>query len=138
MYERVKCKVRNGENFSDVINCVAGVKQGDACSPALFSIFINELALQVIDNGRHGASLSLSALELLILLLADDIILLSETIVGLQTQLNNLHSAALSLQLKINMKKSNIIVFRKGGYLGARERWFYGGEVMPVVNVYKH
>ena len=36
------------------------------------------------------------------------------------------------------MSKSNIIVFRKGGYLGARERWMYDSVVMPVVNVYKY
>ena len=36
------------------------------------------------------------------------------------------------------MSKSNIIVFRKGGYLGARERWMYDCVVMSVVNVYKY
>jgi len=36
------------------------------------------------------------------------------------------------------MSKSNIIVFRKGGYLAAREKWMYNGICMPVVNVYKY
>ena len=36
------------------------------------------------------------------------------------------------------MSKSNIVVFRKGGYLGARERWTYDSIVLPVVNVYKY
>ena len=58
-----------------------------------------------------------------ILLLANDIVLLSETVIGLQTQLNNLKNAANELQLKVNLDKSNIVVFRKGGYLAARERW---------------
>ena len=49
------------------------------------------------------------------MLFADDMILLSETVIGLQTQLNNLFSAASRLQLKVNMNKSNIVVFRKGG-----------------------
>ena len=71
------------------------------------------------------------------MLLADDVVLLSETVVGLQTQLNSLQRAASSLQLKVNMSKSNLIVFRKGGYLGARERWMYDSVVMPVVNLYK-
>ena len=39
--------------------------------------------------------------------------------------------------VKSNMSKSNIVVFRKGGYLGARERWTYD-VVLPVVNVYKY
>ena len=36
------------------------------------------------------------------------------------------------------MSKSNIVVFRKGGYLGVRERWTYDRVVLPVVNVYKY
>jgi len=36
------------------------------------------------------------------------------------------------------MSKSNIVVFRKGGYLCARERWTYDSVVLPVVNVYKY
>ena len=61
-----------------------------------------------------------------------------KTVVGLQAQLNSLHRAACRLKLTVNLDKSNIIVFRKGGYLGARERWVYGDSVMPVVNVYKY
>ena len=52
------------------------------CSPILFSLFINELALQVIDKGRHGACFMIDAFELFILLLAGDVILISETVVG--------------------------------------------------------
>ena len=55
-------------------------------------------------------------MELFILLFADDIILLSETVTGLQTQLNSLCHAASDHKLKTNMNKSNMIVFRKGGY----------------------
>ena len=68
--------------------------------------------------------------------MADDVVLLSETVIGLQTQLNSLQRASSSLQLNVNM--SNIVVFRKGGYLGARERWTYDSVVLPVVNVNKY
>ena len=36
------------------------------------------------------------------------------------------------------MNKSNITVFRKSGYLGARDRWRYDSVVMPAVNVYNY
>ena len=91
MYLNVKARVRCGTSLTESIICSLGVKQGDICSPILFCLFINELALAVIRNGRHGVTLD--AFELFILLLADDVVLLSETIIGLQTQLNSLHIA---------------------------------------------
>ena len=36
---------------------------------------------------------------------------------------------------KSRYEKSNTVVFRKGGYLGERERWRYDSVVLPVVNV---
>ena len=138
MYASVKAKVKNGCALTNYIKCTSGVKQGDVCSPILFSLFINELTIEVIENGRHGAHFTNDALEIFILLLADDVVLMSETVIGLQTQLNSLLRAANSLQIKVNMSKSSIIVFRKGGYLGRRERWTYNGILMPVVNVYKY
>ena len=136
MYENVKARIRCGAKFTDYINCTRGVKQGDVCSPVLFSLFINDLALEIINNGRHGVSLSCDFVQLAIPLFADDMILLSETVIGLQTQLNSLFSAASRLQLKVKMNKSNIVVFRKGGYLGAIERWISDGCMMRVVNSY--
>ena len=56
MYNSVKVTVRCGSKMTDYINCTFGVKQGDVCCPVLFSLFINELALEVIQNGRHSAS----------------------------------------------------------------------------------
>ena len=127
--------------MTNYINCTFGVKQGDVWSPVLFSLFINELVLEAVQNGRHGATFINDYFELFILLLADDVVLLSKTVIGLQTQLNSLQRASSSLQLKVNMSKSNIyfilFYFRKGGYLGARERWTYDSVVLPVVNVYK-
>ena len=89
MYDVVKAKVRCGAKFSDFISCTRGVKQGDTCSPVLFSVFINEIALEIINNGRQGAILNPDFKEQFIMLFADDIVLLSETVTGLQTQLNS-------------------------------------------------
>ena len=88
MYENVKARIRCGcgARFTDYINCTRGVKQGDVCIPVLFTLFINEGAVAIINNGRHGVSLSSDFVQLWILLFADDMILLSETVIGLQTQ----------------------------------------------------
>ena len=67
MYENVKARIRCGAKFTDYINCTRGVKQGDMCSPVLFSLFIIELALDIINNGRHGVSLNNDFVQLVIL-----------------------------------------------------------------------
>ena len=69
----------------------------------------------------------LDAFELFILMLADDVIWMSETVLRLQTQLNCLLHAASEIELTVSTNKSNILIFRKGGYLGAREQWRYDG-----------
>ena len=44
MYKTVEARVGCGAHFTECISCTRGVKQGDVCSPVLFSLFINELA----------------------------------------------------------------------------------------------
>ena len=54
MYKIVKTRVRNGSKVTDAFICWKGLKQGEITSPLLFSLFINELAADMIKNGRHG------------------------------------------------------------------------------------
>ena len=59
MSEKVKTRVGSGTDLTDYIACSLGVKQGDVCSPELFSLFVNEIALEIIDFGKDGATLSI-------------------------------------------------------------------------------
>ena len=101
-------------------------------------MFINEFARDIIKNGRHGIQLLPDMLELFILLFADDIVLLSDTIVGLQNQLDVLARNCARLDLHVNLDKSNIVIFRNGGYIAKREKWFYNGQNITTVNSYKY
>ena len=101
MYKTVEARVGCGAHFTECISCTRGVKQGDVCSPVLFSLFINELALEIISKGKHGVTFSSFSVELFILLFADDIVLLSETVTGLQTQLNSFFTMLL---LTLNLR----------------------------------
>ena len=128
--------VRANGDISELFECPTGVRQGCVLSPALFSLFINEVANHINSHGVHGIQLLPNLLELLILLFADDIALLSTTPGGLQVQLNLLKQCCNRLKLSVNEEKTKVMVFRKGGYLGQNEKWYYDGKALEVVNKY--
>ena len=68
------------------------------------------------------------------MLFADDTVLLSNTIVGLQQQLCVLRDTAKRLLLVDNFEKSQVVIFRNVGYIPARENWFYDGMKLKIVN----
>ena len=135
MYEVVKARVRVGGDLTEAFMCSRRLKQGDSCSPVLFSLLINEIANEIVLKGKHGITLSPDILQILIMLFAD-IVLLSNTIVGLQQQLRALRDTARRLHRVVNFEKSQVVIFRNGGYIAAREKWFYDG--MKLINHYKY
>ena len=68
---------------------------------------------------------------------ADDVLLILNTVVGLQQQLNILRNAH-KLNLLVNRDKSKINIFRNGGHVAAREKWLYDGIRLEVVNQCKY
>ena len=66
--------------------------------------------------------MSPEVIQILIMLFADDVVLLSYTVTGLQQQLNILRDTAKKLGLVVNSQKSNVVVFRNGGHIAAREK----------------
>ena len=137
MYNSVKSCVRWGANLSQFFECPQGVKQGCLLSPLIFSLLISEEAEYVRKNGKHGIQLLPSLEEIFLLLFSDDIVLVSSTPSGLQNQINNLEKASNSLGLTVNLDKTKVMIFRKGGHIGAGEKCFFNGNEMEIVNSYK-
>ena len=87
-YNAVKARVLTCGDISEAFMCPRGLKQGDICSPILFSLFINELSNEIVQNGKHGIILSPESIQIPLMLFADDVVLLSYTVIDLQRQLN--------------------------------------------------
>lgn len=91
--QSVKASVRINDNiFSSSFDCPSGLRQGCSLSPILFITFINELVNVLYENGARGIQITPDIVEISILLFADDIALLADTVQGLQFQLNVLHT----------------------------------------------
>ena len=70
-------------------------------------------------------------IEIFILLFADDVILVSDAVRGLQNQLNVLFDTANRLSLFVNIDKNN------GEPIAMREKGKYVDTPMEIVNMYK-
>ena len=138
IYNIVLACVRWNGELSGFFSCPLGLKQGCLLSPIIFSLLIGDVADNVRNNGLHGFQMIPGGAEIFSLLFADDIVLLSSTPHGLQRQINSLQSASKTLGLTVNLNKTKVMVFRKGGFLGRREKWWYGNNVLEVVNSYKY
>lgn len=88
MYENVEACVRVKNDVTDFFDCTRGLKQVCVASPTLFLIIINEVAIHIQEEGKQGVQLLLRLVELLISLLADDIILMSVSQSGLRKKLD--------------------------------------------------
>ena len=65
---------------------------------------------------------------------ADDVVIFSETAEGLQESLNNLKQYCDKWNLSVNIEKTKIMVFRKGGVLSQNETWTFDNNEIEIVN----
>jgi len=138
MYISVASCVRCANGYTDFFECPKGLKQGCNLSPQLFSYLSCEIMKAIKREGKHGVQLMPDLTEVFMLLFADDMVLVSDTVLGLQNQLNILSRKADDLGLKVNLDKSKIVVFRLGGHLAEHEKWYLGNNRLVVVNEYKY
>ena len=138
IYLRVRSRVRVGNQLTEEFDCPVGLRQGCKMSPIIFSLLINEVAEALEREGRAGCQLIRGTRDVNSLLFADDIGVISETPAGLQRAINIVSRVSKQLGLTINLEKTKVMVFRAGGFLGQREKWWIDGKRLDVVNSYKY
>jgi len=96
--------------FSKTLCVQSGVRQGGCISPAIFNMFVNAFIVQLrkLSVGCHIGTEFVGCL-----LCADDIILLSPSIVGMQRMLDKCSEVTSVLSLQFNASKSHCIAFGK-------------------------
>lgn len=101
---------KTGKNNQKSPEQQVGVRQGGVASPKLFSIYIAPL-IQEISKCKEG--FELGQLKMDIQLYADDILLISETKIGLRRQLEIVEKYGHEFDVKFNPDKTVYMVFNE-------------------------
>jgi len=133
IYRVTKARVWTKNGYTKSFFAKSGVRQGCILSPELFNFFLNDLT-EYIDIGGFY----IDGVWIRILLYADDIVFLAEDEIILQSMINKLASYCSVWDLKVNLAKSKIVVFRKRGQLKKAYKWSYNNENIDVVSGYKY
>ena len=105
LYDGAKTRVRMGSAYSEEIEVKVGVHQGSVLSPPLFAIVVDVIT----ENARRGVVNEL--------LYANDLVLMSETMEDLKIRFWNWKDALESEGLKVNTRKTKLMVRESEGKL---------------------
>ena len=105
-------------------------------SPLLFNLYINDIA-KYLDKNCTEPNIKLQGIDITHFLYADDLVIISPTKKGLQEKLDNLSQFAKDKDLSINTKKSQVMVFNKGGKL-LKDQFTIDGKNLDIVRSYTY
>ena len=115
LYCAMRAAVMTPDGLSDPFETSSGVLQGDTLAPFLFVLVLDwvlRTALPTDEDGfllRRRVGRRQPEKRLSVLGYADDLALLSSTVEGAQRQLDKLVSAAASVGLVVNTKKTVVL-----------------------------
>ena len=109
MYDKTSQSLKINQSLTRSFKTYRGVRQGCILSPRLFNLFINDIP--TIFNDVTCKPVTIMNKKISCLMYADDLVILSETPSGLQTCLQNLHQYTEKWDLKLNTKKTKVMIF---------------------------
>ena len=130
LYEQVVARVRCPGGLSDAIASTVGVKQGCPLSPTLFGLYIDEVADYIVHGGGGGVDQAGTSVH--IMLYADDIILISESQVGLQQHLHALDDFCTQRGLTVYLGKTKVMIFHTSAPIRRQSIFTLAGDQVEV------
>ena len=151
MYANPRAKVILQDLETDFFDCPMGVKQGDSISATLFSIFINDLAVEIKDS-KVGINLfdssmfpndssmfsNDSSMFVNVLLYADDIVLLTSNEDDLQFLLSIVENWCRKWRLEVNLTKTNVMHIRNVRRNQSNFVFLFNNRVVNYCKTYKY
>eukprot|EP00057_Strongylocentrotus_purpuratus_P022603 XP_011677077.1 PREDICTED: RNA-directed DNA polymerase from mobile element jockey-like [Strongylocentrotus purpuratus] len=134
LYENMESRVLWSDKTSGAIPILQGVRQGGVLSPLLYTVFVDGLIKELRDK-RLGCQLLSQHAGVIVL--ADDVALVSSSPTELQEMLNVTCKYAETWRYRINPQKSKIVTFNNKAHKStAQPMWILGQ--MPIESVTQH
>lgn len=143
MYSNVKSCVSLNGCVSKVFNSDMGVRQGEILSPLLFALFVNDLESFLARLGSQPIEVNCdmpeidNLIKILVLLYADDTVIVAESPEQLQNAINALDAYCQQWKLQVNVNKTKVIIFSKRK-LRQNQTFTLNGTVLEVVENFKY
>ena len=111
LYMKQEAVVRVMDEETDSCAVGRGVRQGCTLSPLLFSIYAERMMAEALDGINEGVNVGGELRK--DVRFADDQIMAAETVGGLQKIMDNLNVVSQSYGMKINVKKTKVMVISR-------------------------
>ncbi|XP_076072119.1 uncharacterized protein LOC143043825 [Mytilus galloprovincialis] len=134
MYSKLQSVVRISRNtLTNWFSVDAGVRHNLA--PTLFALFINSL-IPEINNLHKGINIGDDMVSCL--LYADDLVIMSDSADGLQSQLDSLHKWTKDHLMTVNYDKSKVMHIRKTTVNQCGHTFMFGDKTLELTSKYRY
>lgn len=134
--KETKSKIRVGGQLGGEFWTARGVRQGCPLSPTLFNLMIADLEEEMAKIKWGGVKLGGG--RIYTLSYADDMVLLAEDEGGMKSMVERLERYLDRKGLELNVEKTKIVRFRKGGGRLGKVSWRWKGKKIEEVGEYRY
>ena len=133
MFSKAEGRVKWDSRISDILKSEFWILQGGMLSPKLFTEFLQDISAS-FDQDQ---GIAVDTLLMVYLLFADDLVIFSESVEGLQKQLTALYSYASLWHIIVSTPKTKVLIFDER-YTTVCRRFHYGNNIIEKAEQYKY
>ena len=126
-YSRLVVYIKWGNNISDAIPVYRGTRQGGLSSPFIFNLLYQDL-VDILSNMNCG--ILINGVTYNLCCYADDLLLCSLSVSGLQTLINEANQYITQHGLRFNPSKTKCVTFGRSCF--PDRSWYLDGVCDPV------
>ena len=135
LYSSARTVIRLHKGHSGPVDMTLGLLQGDSLSPLLFALYISDIEKILQESEADDIAITHKK-AVHVLLFADDTVVLAPHVGALKKKIKVLECYFDSLGISVNIEKTKVVIFRKGGRVEKSICFEFKGNVIEIVPSY--